>query len=292
MSARTTVPAGSEGIALSERQRSRIANWIPEVASTINEDDDHDTYATTSTFSEIDVFTDDTVTAYHDAQTSRTSVGYGRTEEEPHGPDPDIMKHLIQHWRKSAKSKFDAGEYAAAENCLQKVVRRSETTFGPQFEWRDETMKLLVQALSRQGKWNETHLLLQQKFKGREETMEQIATRCRKECNWEQAEKLLLDLWNHPTEPRDQNARSQRSMRLKYAFAEVYFGKKDYENAEQWCHRAVREIKANLGMKDPLFYESICLLAEVYKANGDAEEAEAYRALIRPGFFGMSPLLL
>jgi tetratricopeptide (TPR) repeat protein len=298
MSGRTTTAGGSEaGITMSERLRRHIANWIPEAASTIDEDDDYDTYATTSTFSPIDAETDDTAMAYRGAQTTpptpRTNVGHGiehgRTEEEPDGPDPDIVKHLIQHWRTSAKSKFDDGEYAAAEKCLQKVVTKSEAAFGGQTEWGDETLQLLVLALSRQGKWNETHLLLLQKFEGREETMEQIATRCREECNWEQAEKILLDLWNHPAEPRDHNARSQRSMRLKHAFAEVYFGKKDYANAEKWCHRAVREIRTNLGIKDPFFYESIYLLANVYNANGDPEEAEAYRSLLPPEFVGMTP---
>jgi len=120
--------------------------------------------------------------------------------------------------------------------------------------------------------------------------MEQIATHCCAQYNWEEAEKILLYLWNHPTQPRDHIARSQRSMRLNQAFAEVYFGKKDYVGAEQWCHRAVREIKMNVGMKDPLFYESIYLLAKVYNANGDSEEAEAYRALIPAEFIGLSPL--
>jgi hypothetical protein len=76
-------------------------------------------------------------------------------------------------------------------------------------------------------------------------------------------------------------------MRLKQALAEVYFGKKDYPNAEKWCHLAVIEIKANV--EDPLFFGAIYLLAKVYKANGDIEEMEAYRALLPLEFCRMLP---
>ena len=274
---------------MSERQRVRIADWIPDASSTVDEGDEHDTYSTSSTFSQIDAFTDDTATAYHDAQTTHTSVVQGGRElpSATDGPDPDIVMHLVKHWKKCAKSKFDAGEYAAAEIYLGKVIKRSEAIQGARFEGRAETVQMLALALSRQSKWHETDVLLREKFDGREKTMEQIATDCRAQRNWEQAEKILLDLWNHPTEPRDHSSRSQRSIRLKQAFAEVYFGKKDYTSAEKWCHQATREIKANVGMKDPLFFESIYLLARIYNANGDVEEAEAYRALIPRGFFGM-----
>jgi tetratricopeptide (TPR) repeat protein len=277
---------------MSEGRRIRIADWIPDASSTVDEGDEHDTYATWSTFSQIDAFTDDTATAYHDAQTTHASVVQRETElplSATDGPDPDIVIHLVKHWKKCAKSKFDAGEYAAAEIYLGKVIKRSESIQGARFEGRAQTIQMLALALSRQGKWHETDVLLREKFDGREETMEQIATDCREQRNWDQAEKILLDIWNHPTEPRDHSSRSQRSMRIKQAFAEVYFGKKDYTNAEKWCHQATREIKANVGMKDPLFFDSIYLLAQIYNANGDVEEAEAYRALIPREFVGMIP---
>jgi tetratricopeptide (TPR) repeat protein len=260
--ARSTIAGGSEfGSGMSERQRVRIADWIPDASSTVDEGDEHDTYATSSTFSQVDAFTDDTATAYHDAQTTRTSVVQGGRElprPAPDGPDPDIVLHLVKHWKRCAKSKFDAGEYASAEIYLGKVIKRSEAIQGARFEGRGETVQMLALSLSRQGKWNETHVLLREKFDGREETMEQIATDCRDQRNWEQAEK-------------------------------IYFGKNDYKNAEKWCHQAAREIKANVGMKDPLLFESMYLLAQIYNANGDVEEAEAYRALLPPGFAGMIP---
>ena len=161
VNSRTIIAGGSKtGIAMSEQQRTRITNWIPLAASTVDEEDDHDTYATSSTFSQMGPFTDDTVTAYHDAQTTGTSMG-GRTEWPSDGQDPDIVKHLIQHWKKSAKSKFNAEEYAAAEKCLRKVITRSEAIFGQRFKGRDEILKMLAMALSRQCKWNEAYLLLQ-----------------------------------------------------------------------------------------------------------------------------------
>jgi tetratricopeptide (TPR) repeat protein len=282
MGARTTIAGGSELGGLSAPQRIRITNWIPDAPSTID-DGEHDTYATSSTFSQIDAFTDDTATVYRDVGTTNRSVVEELPRRVTNGPDPAIVAHLIQFWKKSAKTKFDAGDYAAAEIYLTKVIKRSEAIHGARFEGKAEIVQSLVLALSRQGKWDETHALLHEKFHGREETMEQIAADCLEQCNWEQAEKILLDIWN--TEPTD----SSRNMRLKQAFAEVCVGKKDYPNAEKWCHQAASEIMANVGMKDPLFFKAIYLLAEVYKASGDIEEMEAYRALLPPEFICIIP---
>jgi len=141
--------------------------------------------------------------------------------------------HLIQPWKKLAKTKFEAGEYALAESYLTKVLYRSEAVPGTQFEGRAETLQMLVLALSRQGKWIETHRSLQQSFDGKEETMEKIATEARAKGEWQEAERILIQLWNHPaTEPRDHNIQIQRRLRLLYALAEVAFGKKDYGRAE------------------------------------------------------------
>jgi tetratricopeptide (TPR) repeat protein len=203
------------------------------------------------------------------------------------GPDPDLVAHLIKFWKKSAKTKFDAGDYAAAESCLTKVIKRSEAIQGTRFEGKAEIVQLLVLALSRQGKWDETHTLPQEKFHGREETMEQIAGDCLEQRNWEQAEKFLLDIWN--TEPTDRSSQSQRSLRLKQAFPKLCFGKKDYPNAEKRCHQAISEIKGTVGMRDPLFFEAIYSLMEIYKASGDIEEIEAYRSFLPPGFVCMIP---
>jgi hypothetical protein len=287
MGARTTVAGSSElGIRLSDPQRDRIANWIPAASGTIDGGGEHDT---SSTFSQFDAFTDDTETAYLDAQTPAGSIVEGGTDMAsiPDGPDPDIVIHLIKYWKKSAKSKFDAGDYGAAEMYLGKIIKSSEIIHGASFQGRAEIVQLLVLSLSQQGKWEETHALLSEKFDGREETMEQIVADCRQQGNWEEAEYMLRNLWNHPTEPRDNQSRSQKMLRLKQAFAEVYLGKKDYPNAEKWCHLAVREIKANVGMKHPSFFGAIYLLAEIHKAKGDIAEMEAYRSLVPPEFCGI-----
>jgi hypothetical protein len=169
------------------------------------------------------------------------------------------------------------------------VITRSEALEGQQFEGRSEMLQMLALSLSRQKKWSETFLLLQQMFIRREEIMEEIATVCREEGDWDQARRILMDLWNHPAETRDTNARSLQRVRLRHAIAAVYFGLKDYANAEQWCHKAANERMAMVGMKDPLFYESVFLLREIYRLRGDTEEAEAYCALLPSEYVGKFP---
>jgi hypothetical protein len=260
LGSRTTILSGSEaGITINDAQRTRITNWIPELpASTIDENVDYNTFATSSTFSEIDAFTDDTVTVYRGAQTTRQSTVSGITEEPPEGPYPGIEMHLIQYWKKTAKTHFDAGDYAAAEKHLQKVITRSEALEGQQFENRSEMLQMLALSLSRQEKWDP-------------------------------ARRILMDLWNHPAETRDTNARSLQRVRLRHDIAAVYFGLKDYANAEQWCHKAANERMAMVGMKDPSVYESVFMLREIYRLRGDTEEAEAYCALLPSEHVGKFP---
>jgi hypothetical protein len=69
MGARMMIAGGSElGARLSDPQRIRITDWIPDAPSTIV-DGEHDLYPTSSTFSQIDAFTDDTATVYRDVGT-------------------------------------------------------------------------------------------------------------------------------------------------------------------------------------------------------------------------------
>jgi len=112
---------------MSERQRTRIADWIQDGVSTIDEDDGGDT--ATCAVSQLDAFVDAFTSGYHDAQTTHTSTRKGSAEllaETPYELDWDIEMHVIKHLEKCAKSKSDCGEYAAAETCLTKVLRRSE----------------------------------------------------------------------------------------------------------------------------------------------------------------------
>jgi hypothetical protein len=152
ISSRTTIAGDSEpGGGLSETRWDRITNWIPDASSTIDEDGEHDSHVTSSTFSQIDDFTDDAATVYNDAQTADRSVVEGPVElPQPvrDGPDPDVVVHLIKYWKKSARSKFDAGDYAAAEIYLGKAVQNSEAIHGAQFEGRPRMVQLLVLALS------------------------------------------------------------------------------------------------------------------------------------------------
>jgi tetratricopeptide (TPR) repeat protein len=280
---------GSEfGIVLSHPQRDRITEWIPDASGTIDGPGGLESYAASSTSTQVDAFTDSTATAYLDDQTAEPSPREDPMEMAPNpdGLDPDIVFHLVKHWKKTARSKFDSGDYTAAEVYIGKIMQSSEAIHGARFEGRDEIIGMLVLCLSRQGKWEETHAVLREKFVRREEIMEEIATDCREQGRWDEAEYIFLDLWNHPTEPRDIQSRSQRNMRLKQAIAEVYLGKRDYQKAEKWCHMAIREIKENVGMKHPLFFEATYSLAEIHKARGDTVEMETYRSLLPPEFCG------
>jgi hypothetical protein len=131
LGSRTTILIGSEPGIVNEYQRTRIRDWVPDPrASTI--DENANLFAVSSTsFSEIDAFTDDTITVYDEAQTPRQDTVF---EEPVEVPDPELVKRPIQHWKNSAKNKFDVGEYAAATKFLQKVIKRSEALEGQQFE--------------------------------------------------------------------------------------------------------------------------------------------------------------
>ncbi|KAK6542069.1 hypothetical protein TWF694_007838 [Orbilia ellipsospora] len=98
-----------------------------------------------------------------------------------------------------------------------------------------------------------------------------------KQRRWDDALALLITLQSvTPTNP------SLKSMEasILHELAVVYFGKGLASKAKEHAKNAASRRRKLHGKKDPRFYESIGLLADICQSQDEPEDAEAYRAFI------------
>lgn len=257
---------------------------------------------------------DDTRLAYTQLtnQISTLNVDASLTEDiSPVGPDRDF--DVIQNLRSLASQRVAAKDYATAELILRKIMDKSEGKYGSQFDWRDETVEMLASTCWELGKLEEADRFFDQKFKGRaklmgtlargsfehgkrnsvdrllskhfegrEPIMESFVEIYLREKNWKEAKRLLVELLQY--EP-DQEVRLQRM----HTLGNICFIQKDFGEAQAWCLKALIGSQTTLGEQDEQFYDSIALLAQIYNAQGDLVQTEAYEAVLddlSPGLHG------
>src|SRR5579859_5900819 len=81
-------------------------------------------------------------------------------------------------WKNVRKVNLIAESTLQLKPVSQRYSDGQKQIHGDRFEGRGEILQILAQTLSRQGKWEEIHILLQEKFDRREETMENLAADC------------------------------------------------------------------------------------------------------------------
>ena len=204
---------------------------------------------------------------------------------------------------------FEAKDFTAARSSLKKILERSPKIYGPHFEWRDETLRMLVIACVRLGDWDEAEIHMCKQFKGREQTLEDLAMDlflrgkrddAAKIClgntegkrfagreavmellamsylrdkQWNEAKRVFSELLY--SEQPEENIRLQRLQTL----AEVHLALKDYENAQKCCMSVLDERRKRLGEGHVLYYQSVELLVQIYEktGRGDSDEAAFFK---------------
>jgi ankyrin repeat protein len=104
-----------------------------------------------------------------------------------------------------------------------------------------------------------------------------LATSFVKQRKLIEAEKILL-LCIEDTRDKD-----PRALRATYSLAEVYLDAGQFDKAEIYCQKSLREADGVFGRSHPLVQQSGELLLEVYRNKGDFVALEAYRSAISPG---------
>ena len=217
---------------------------------------------------------------------------------------------FIPFLRERAFHAFEAKDFAAAKLSLQKILERSPRIYGPHFEWRDETLRMLLIACVRLGDWDEADIHMCKQFKGRDQTMEDLtmdlylrgkrddaariclggssgkrfigreavmdllAMSYFRDKQWNEAKKILSDLMF--TEQPEENIRLQRLHNL----AEVYLALKEYESARKCCMSVLEEREKRLGQGHILYFQSVELLVQIYEKTGDSDEAAFFKDLL------------
>jgi len=226
---------------------------------------------------------------------------------------------FIQFLRTRAVEAFDAKNYRVAKMSLQKILVRASKMYGPLFQGRDETLRMLVICSVKLGDWEDADKYMRTQFKQRDETMEDLAmdlflhgkrddaakiclggeegkkfvgreaimdllvASYMKDRTWAQAKRILSDLLF--TEQPEDYIRLQRVHNLAF----VYFHLREYESAKS-CAKAVFEERAKrFGESHISCFQSAGLLVQICEKNGDADEAAFYKTLLESDTHSRSP---
>ena len=192
------------------------------------------------------------------------SVSTNVTEILDDVPDQNMNTDLafvkIHNQRNAAVNYIKKEQYSKAEKLLRAVMKSSEETHGPVYEWRESTMELLATSCCGQGKF-------------------------------EEAEHVLLQILSDRSDPE----RHKDALDTMHALAEVYLEKYHQDksneresaddawtNAERYCKKAVDGKSTAHGQHDPSFHLSVSVLIKIYEVKGgDHElEAEGYRPML------------
>jgi hypothetical protein len=157
-----------------------------------------------------------------------------------------------------------------------KVKQASETLerYGTEFEGRQAALESLVSICLNHRAWPVAMDISTKYtwFEGRKSMLETFATACRQESSWSEAEAFLLELLKTQTQNDIEWSATM------HVLAEVYLAKNDLNSARGYCRKAFDVRWKKLGKNNPIFLESVYLLAKIiYEAKGDQHEFELYR---------------
>jgi ankyrin repeat protein len=111
----------------------------------------------------------------------------------------------------------------------------------------------------------------------RSEAREMLATSLIKQRKLIEAERILLSCIDDAPE------KDLRVIRSTYSLAEVYLETGQFDKAETYCQRSLKEADEVLGRTHPLVHQSGELILEIYRSTGDFIALEAYSSTLFPG---------
>jgi len=88
-----------------------------------------------------------------------------------------------------------------------------------------------------------------------------------------------------PSDPKDSSSRAPdklQALAASHMLAQVFLLKADYDSAEEHALKAFTDRRRELGPADQKTIESVQLVIDVYRAQGDEEEAEGYEVFLSP----------
>jgi hypothetical protein len=99
---------------------------------------------------------------------------------------------FIPFLRNRAYEAFNAKQYAVAKLSFQKILEKCSKHYGPHYEWRNETLRMIVIATVRLREWDEAQVYMGHEFKGRDQTLDNLAMDCFLRGKREDTEKICL----------------------------------------------------------------------------------------------------
>jgi uncharacterized protein len=157
--------------------------------------------------------------------------------------DLETHQRVVQHFIQTATIHIKGEQYAEAFVFLDTIFPTTETILGQKHE---DTLAM----------------------------MEMLAVcHCRLE-RWDSARDIMTRLLEHKSEL------SQYKLDVMHSLAEDCLKKREFKEAEKWCHRAMRGSRTIHGDQHVLYYKSVTLLVEILEIQDKHIEAAGYKTLV------------
>jgi len=114
-------------------------------------------------------------------------------------------------------------------------------------------------------------------YSRRNDAREMLATSLIKQRKLSDAERIVLSFIEDTPE------KDIRALQSTYSLAEIYLEVGQFDKAESYCQKILKEADQMFGRTHPLFQQSAKLLLEIYRNKGDFIALQAYRSAILPG---------
>jgi hypothetical protein len=157
--------------------------------------------------------------------------------------DLETHQKVVQRFIETATILIKTGQYEEAFVSLDTIFATTEITLGPKHEGTLEMMEMLA------------------------------VCHCHLE-RWDSARDVMTRLLEHKSEL------SQPKLDVMYALAEDCLKKREFKEAEKWCHRAMGGNRTIHGDQHVLYLKSVTLLAEILEMQGKHAAAAGYKTLV------------
>jgi Tfp pilus assembly protein PilF len=115
----------------------------------------------------------------------------------------------------------------------------------------------------------------------KDELLNMLGDVCYRQKKWNDAEKYYRSVFG--------NAESLQELEAAHGLAQTLVAKKQLSQAKCYCTMAIAGKMNHLGNTHASVTESLLLMVEICKANGEVMEAEAYKALVPASARGSLP---
>jgi hypothetical protein len=176
----------------------------------------------------------------------------------------DYRRITLPKKARKAQEAYDAKKFEEAQTRFDELFQKSEEILRENFNNRDQILAMRAAIYCRRQLWAEAEKILENRFDGWQTAITRLVLSYFRHERWDDAERVLSST-DIPT--------SDVIHSKKYLMCEIYYGQGKYEQAIASCETLINEVIVELGQNHVMQQMCVKLLAKIFLAKGESDEA-------------------